>query len=238
VRFQSRRLLRECRSFVRMTKGSSGAHAGTHDDRVMAMAIGLAARAELVAVPEKQDCSDDGIERKAEGNQQSCKRKTQTEAEHRSLQRRSCRAPSRKQASATPTVVPRLLYPKSMRGARTASAASDVAGMGKSTVELLWWELARRGRQCSKNKDRKFAGPARPIPLRLSEFPIQQRKGAPVMGPSLEVKKQYSQETSLSEKCQGVKFYLEKKAVFASAPKLALDRAWGSISFGIQISRL
>jgi hypothetical protein len=48
-RFQSRRLLGECRSFVRMANGSSGARAGTHDDRVMAMAIGLAAREELVA---------------------------------------------------------------------------------------------------------------------------------------------------------------------------------------------
>jgi hypothetical protein len=46
-RFQSRRLLGECRSFVRMANGSTGARAGTHDDRVMAMAIGLAARAEL-----------------------------------------------------------------------------------------------------------------------------------------------------------------------------------------------
>jgi hypothetical protein len=46
-RFQSRRLLGECRSFVRQANGSSGAQAGTHDDRVMAMAIGLAARAEL-----------------------------------------------------------------------------------------------------------------------------------------------------------------------------------------------
>ena len=45
--FQSRRLLGECRSFVRQPNGSSGAQAGTHDDRVMAMAIGLAARAEL-----------------------------------------------------------------------------------------------------------------------------------------------------------------------------------------------
>jgi hypothetical protein len=46
-RFQSRRLLGECRSFVRMANGSSGALAGLHDDRVMAMAIGLAARGEL-----------------------------------------------------------------------------------------------------------------------------------------------------------------------------------------------
>ena len=48
-RFQSRKLLGECRSFVRMTNGNSGARAGTHDDRVMAMAIGLGARAELVS---------------------------------------------------------------------------------------------------------------------------------------------------------------------------------------------
>ena len=47
-RFQSRRLLAECRSFVRLPNGSTGAQAGTHDDRVMAMAIGLAAREELV----------------------------------------------------------------------------------------------------------------------------------------------------------------------------------------------
>jgi hypothetical protein len=46
--FMSRKLLAECRSFVRMADGSTGARAGTHDDRVMAMAIGLAARAELV----------------------------------------------------------------------------------------------------------------------------------------------------------------------------------------------
>jgi hypothetical protein len=45
--FQSRRLLGECRSFVRLPNGSSGAQSGTHDDLVMAMAIGLAARTEL-----------------------------------------------------------------------------------------------------------------------------------------------------------------------------------------------
>ena len=45
--FQSRRLLGECRSFVRLPNGSSGARAGTHDDRVMAMAIALEARTEL-----------------------------------------------------------------------------------------------------------------------------------------------------------------------------------------------
>jgi hypothetical protein len=47
-RFMSRRLLGECRSFVRLADGSSGARSGTHDDRVLAMAIGLAARAEML----------------------------------------------------------------------------------------------------------------------------------------------------------------------------------------------
>jgi hypothetical protein len=46
--FRSRRLLGECRTFVRMPNGSSGARAGTHDDLVLAMAIGLGARAELL----------------------------------------------------------------------------------------------------------------------------------------------------------------------------------------------
>lgn len=46
--FMSRRLLAECRSFVRLPDGSTGARPGTHDDMVMAMAIGLAARAELM----------------------------------------------------------------------------------------------------------------------------------------------------------------------------------------------
>jgi len=47
-RFMSRKLLGECRSFVRLANGSSGARAGTHDDRVMAMAVGLGAREELM----------------------------------------------------------------------------------------------------------------------------------------------------------------------------------------------
>lgn len=47
--FQSRRLLAECRSFVRQRDGKTGARPGTHDDRVMAMAIALAARVELLA---------------------------------------------------------------------------------------------------------------------------------------------------------------------------------------------
>ena len=45
--FMSRRLLNECRGFVRLADGRTGARAGMHDDCVMAMAIGLAARAEL-----------------------------------------------------------------------------------------------------------------------------------------------------------------------------------------------
>jgi hypothetical protein len=47
--FMSRKLLAECRSFVRLPNGRTGAQAGTHDDRVMAMAIGLGARAEILA---------------------------------------------------------------------------------------------------------------------------------------------------------------------------------------------
>jgi hypothetical protein len=46
--FMSRRLLGECRSFVRLPDGGTGARPGTHDDRVMAMAIALGARAELL----------------------------------------------------------------------------------------------------------------------------------------------------------------------------------------------
>jgi hypothetical protein len=46
--FMSRRLLAECRSFVRLPDGKTGAQPGMHDDRVMAMAIGLGARAELL----------------------------------------------------------------------------------------------------------------------------------------------------------------------------------------------
>jgi len=47
-RFMSRKLLAECRTFIRLTNGNCGARAGTHDDRVMAMAVGLGARAELL----------------------------------------------------------------------------------------------------------------------------------------------------------------------------------------------
>lgn len=47
-RFMSRKLMAELRSFVRMADGSTCARAGTHDDRVMAMAIALAVRAEML----------------------------------------------------------------------------------------------------------------------------------------------------------------------------------------------
>lgn len=48
--FLSPRLLAECRSFVRLPNGRTGARAGTHDDRVMAMAIALAVREELLTM--------------------------------------------------------------------------------------------------------------------------------------------------------------------------------------------
>lgn len=44
--FLSRKLLAECRTFVRGPNGSAAAASGAHDDRVMAMAIALSARAE------------------------------------------------------------------------------------------------------------------------------------------------------------------------------------------------
>ena len=44
--FHSRRLLQECRTFVRHVDGNTGAAEGTHDDCVMAMAIALAVRKE------------------------------------------------------------------------------------------------------------------------------------------------------------------------------------------------
>ena len=46
--FQSERLLRECRGFVRLRNGGTGAQSGMHDDCVMAMAMALAVRGELV----------------------------------------------------------------------------------------------------------------------------------------------------------------------------------------------
>jgi hypothetical protein len=47
--FHSRRLLAECRSFVRNAEGRAEARAGCHDDLVLAMAIALGAREKLLA---------------------------------------------------------------------------------------------------------------------------------------------------------------------------------------------
>jgi hypothetical protein len=49
--FLSPRLLQECRTFIRHQDGSSAAAGGAHDDTVMAMAIALAVRAEVVVKP-------------------------------------------------------------------------------------------------------------------------------------------------------------------------------------------
>jgi len=46
--FRSKEFLVECRSFVRLGGGKVGARSGAHDDRVMAMAVGLAARREIL----------------------------------------------------------------------------------------------------------------------------------------------------------------------------------------------
>ncbi len=48
--FFSRRLLGECRTFVAMAGGRTGAANGAHDDCLMAMAIAQAVRAELMSV--------------------------------------------------------------------------------------------------------------------------------------------------------------------------------------------
>jgi hypothetical protein len=49
--FMSKNLLVECRSFVRLENGGMAARSGAHDDRVMAMAMGLGARVELLGRP-------------------------------------------------------------------------------------------------------------------------------------------------------------------------------------------
>ncbi len=46
--FMSRRFLIECRSFVRHADGRAAAMAGSHDDLVMAMAVGLGARQDIL----------------------------------------------------------------------------------------------------------------------------------------------------------------------------------------------
>lgn len=52
--FRSKKLLAECRTFVRLRDSSTGALPGTHDDRVMAMAIAIAVRDELLPLLEKK----------------------------------------------------------------------------------------------------------------------------------------------------------------------------------------
>jgi hypothetical protein len=47
-KIQSARFLGECRSFVRLPTGGMAAQPGTHDDRVMAMAIAFAAREDIL----------------------------------------------------------------------------------------------------------------------------------------------------------------------------------------------
>jgi hypothetical protein len=42
--FMSRRLLEECRTFVRRADGRIAASVGSHDDAIMAMAMALAVR--------------------------------------------------------------------------------------------------------------------------------------------------------------------------------------------------
>jgi hypothetical protein len=59
--FMSKRLLIECRSFVRLPNGGIGARSGAHDDRVMAMAIGLAARAEMLGKDKKKQWASNAL---------------------------------------------------------------------------------------------------------------------------------------------------------------------------------
>lgn len=55
---RSRRLLEECRTFVRDADGGSGATAGAHDDCVMAMAIALAVREKIAGRNSRKRGSD------------------------------------------------------------------------------------------------------------------------------------------------------------------------------------
>jgi hypothetical protein len=54
-KFQSARFLKECRSFVRLPSGGMAGQAGTHDDRVMAMAIALSVRNELLGTARRTE---------------------------------------------------------------------------------------------------------------------------------------------------------------------------------------
>ncbi len=52
--FSSRRLLAECRTYISLPGGGTGAANGTHDDCVMAMAIAQAVRAEMIVKTKKR----------------------------------------------------------------------------------------------------------------------------------------------------------------------------------------
>jgi hypothetical protein len=47
--FMSRRLLSECRTYVAVENGRTGAAGGAYDDLVMAMAVAQAVRAEMLS---------------------------------------------------------------------------------------------------------------------------------------------------------------------------------------------
>jgi len=63
--FFSRRLLGECRTFVLMAGGRTGAASGAHDDCLMAMAIGQAVRAELAGRKKDGSRLRDGWDKRA-----------------------------------------------------------------------------------------------------------------------------------------------------------------------------
>jgi hypothetical protein len=65
--FFSRRLLGECRTFVTMAGGRTGAVNGAHDDCLMAMAIGQAVRAELMGKRKTVEGMDPTLRKVREG---------------------------------------------------------------------------------------------------------------------------------------------------------------------------
>jgi hypothetical protein len=65
--FFSRRLLGECRTFVAMAGGRTGAVNGAHDDCLMAMAIGQAVRAELMGKRKTGEGIDPTLRKVREG---------------------------------------------------------------------------------------------------------------------------------------------------------------------------
>jgi len=55
ILFHSPLFLNECRTFVRLPDGNTGAAPGAHDDTVMAMAIAFAVRRTLPGIPERKN---------------------------------------------------------------------------------------------------------------------------------------------------------------------------------------